>query len=379
MADVVVVGAGPVGLLLAGELTRRGVDVEVLEQRASASSGSRAIGVHPPALAALEAGGVTERLLGDATRVKRGEARSGDRLLGVVRFDRIPARFPFVATLPQSATEAALAARTPAPVRGSRVTAVLPRGDRVLVRSSVDGRTVEREPRIVVVATGAGGRDLVFRQSAARVHAYPDRYVMADAAAPGPPDIAVVHLDAGGVLESFPLPGGRRRFVASDAADADPEPAARLARLRAAVAARGLDTTDITAATGFGVRRFVAPRLRNGRVLVIGDAAHEVSPIGGQGMNLGFLDAATLAPLLAEWMHAGIAPDAGLARWERRRVASARTAARLAAANTAVGRSLGRADAVRRGGVRAMLAPPVRPVLARTYAMGLDRDARSFG
>ena len=51
MREVIVVGAGPVGMLLAGELSRLGVDVELLERRPSAGGGTRAIGVHSPVLA----------------------------------------------------------------------------------------------------------------------------------------------------------------------------------------------------------------------------------------------------------------------------------------------------------------------------------------
>jgi 2-polyprenyl-6-methoxyphenol hydroxylase-like FAD-dependent oxidoreductase len=76
VADVVVVGAGPVGTLLAAELTRLGVEVDLLERRSDAGEGTRAIGVHAPVLAALEASGATERLLAEAVRVSRGEARS---------------------------------------------------------------------------------------------------------------------------------------------------------------------------------------------------------------------------------------------------------------------------------------------------------------
>lgn len=383
MPDVVVVGAGPVGLLLAGELSRRGVDVVVLERRPAAGAGSRAIGVHAPVLAALEASGVTERLLSGAVRVHRGEARAQGRVLGVVRFDRLSTRFPFVATLPQAATESALAARAPAPRRGVTVTGVRPRGDAVQVSGTgtadAGDAAIEIAAQIAVVAGGAGSRALVYRSPALAAREYADRYVMADAAveASVEHDVAVVHLDRDGVLESFPLPGGARRFVAWDSPAADRSPTAQRDRLRAALAARGIATAEpVAEVTGFGVRRVVAGRLRNGRVIVIGDAAHEVSPIGGQGMNLGLLDAVTLAPILAEWVRSGTPPESELRRWERRRVASARTAARLAALNTALGRPLAAgADRVRRLAVHAMLGPATGGIFARAYAMGFDRDA----
>lgn len=379
MPDVVVVGAGPVGMLCAAELAARGVDVEVLERRPSPGSGSRAIGLHSPVLAALERSGTTERLLADAVEVRRGEARADGRVLGVVRFDRLSTRFPFVATLPQAATERTLAAGAPEPLRGARVTALVPRADAVVVRAGVQGHITETPARVVIVATGGAGRDLVYRPDAVRVTEYRDRYLMADAAAGPRPDseVAVVNLDRSGVLESFPLPGGVRRFVAWDEPDADPDPDARTARLRAALLERGehVAADALPAATSFGVRRVVAPRLRTGRIFAIGDAAHEVSPIGGQGMNLGLLDAVRLASLVARWMHSGSAPEPELRRWEAARVASARTAARLAAVNTALGRPLRGLHAARGMLVRAMLAPPAGRLFAHAYAMGLDADA----
>ncbi len=372
MTDVIVVGAGPVGTLLSGELARRGVDVTVLERRTERGYGTRAIGVHGPVLSALEPSGITERLLDGAVRVHRGEGRSGGRTLGTVRFDRLSTRFPFVATLPQSNTETALALHAPAARRGVTVTGIAAQDYGIRVSTVSE----EFAAPLVVLTGGWAGRALAYRPGAVSVREYRDRYLMTDAAVPPGNDetLAVVHLDRGGVLESFPLPGGRRRFVAWDQAPSDE--ATRVSRLRAAVAARGEAADAVTSATSFRVRRVVAPRLRRSRMFVIGDAAHEVSPIGGQGMNLGLLDAVTLAPLLAEWVRSGAAPEPALRRWERRRVASARTAAVIATANTALGRPMGfSGDAARGAALRLALAPPVGGLFAHAYAMGFDRDA----
>jgi 2-polyprenyl-6-methoxyphenol hydroxylase-like FAD-dependent oxidoreductase len=373
--EVIVVGAGPVGTLLAAELSRHHVDVTLLERRAGPGDGTRAIGVHAPVLAALEASGTTERLLAGAVRVSRGDARSDGRALGVVRFDRLNRRFPFVAALPQAATEEALAGGAPEPRRGATVTSVTPRAGSIRLALQDD------EPMtapIVVVAGGWRARALVYRPGGLHVRPYDDRYLMADVASERDRDLAVVNIDRAGVLESFPLPGGRRRFVAWDVDPSDASAPGRAARLRSALRARGEDAAAqrVATATAFEVRRAVAPGLRRGGLFAIGDTAHEVSPIGGQGMNLGLLDAATLAPLLAAWVRTGRAPEAELARWERRRLASARTAARLAALNTSLGRPLGgTAHAVRRAGLRVALLPPGARLLAHAYAMGFDRDA----
>lgn len=373
MPDVLVVGAGPVGMLLAGLLQRSGVETAVVEKRPTASDGSRAIGVHAPALAALEPSGHTERLLASALRVTRGEARDEGGVFGVVRFDRLSARFPFVATLPQAATEAAFAEGAPPPRRGVDVQSIRPDGQGMRV-TTASGETLRAS--VVVVAGGARARSLVFRPGTMTVREYPDQYLMADLAAPGGA-VAVVHLDRGGVLESFPLPGGVRRFTAWDAAPEDERPAARLDRLRVALDRRGAHeaAASLTSAGAFRVRRAVAPALVRDRLFVVGDTAHEVSPIGGQGMNLGLLDVATLAPLVTSWVRSGRRPDAQLRRWERDRLASARTAAVLAAGNMALGRPAGAlGHAARRAVLGAVLRSPARSAVAHAYAMGLDRS-----
>jgi 2-polyprenyl-6-methoxyphenol hydroxylase-like FAD-dependent oxidoreductase len=389
VTDVVVVGAGPVGALLAAELQRHGVEVRVLERRPTSGHGSRAIGVHAPVLAALERSGITERLLEKALRVPRGVARSGDHVLGIVRFDRLSTRFPFVATLPQAETEAVLAAVSPAPERGLEVTRVRPRAGEVELEVTRhagpdDGAVEQLTAPIVVLAGGWTARSLVYRDGRVPTTTYHDRYLMSDIAVPERPDAdtAVVNLAPSGVLESFPLPGSLRRVVAWDAAatmltdEAAVDLAAvRVQRLQAALRARGeASVADaVETATAFGIRRVCAPQLRRGRLFVIGDAAHEVSPIGGQGMNLGLLDAIGLAPLLARWVRERTAPDADLAAWERRRVRSAVRAGQLAAVNTVLGRPRrGAADVARRTLVRGMLTPPLGRGFAWAYAMGFD-------
>lgn len=392
MTDVLVIGAGPVGMLLAAELARLGIETSVVEARDDRSAGTRAVGVHSAALTALEPSGATDRLLAAARRVRTGVALSEGRLLGAVHFSRLPSRHPYVATLPQHATEAALAATAaswgaPAVRRGTSVRRVSPEGAGVAL-DLVDrhGRSAVEHARIVVIATGSRGRALSPLTAAVRTREYPDRYLMTDAPDTGDDgDAAVVRLDGGGVLESFPLPAGMRRYVAWVEAGGVESGEAAADRLRAIVerrtgSARAADA--ITSASAFGVRRALVRAMRDGPVFAIGDAAHEVSPIGGQGMNLGLIDAAALAPLLARWVRGGTAPDPDLQTWERRRRAAAVLSGRIAAANTALGRASGGVpDRARRGLVRLALRGRAGNILARAYAMDFDpaagRSARS--
>jgi 2-polyprenyl-6-methoxyphenol hydroxylase-like FAD-dependent oxidoreductase len=392
MSEVLIVGAGPVGVMLAAELARLGVEASVVEGRGDPSAGTRAVGLHSAALSLLEESGATERLLAAARRVRAGVALAHGRRLGTVHFDRLDSRHPYVATLPQHATESALAATAAswgAPEVRRGLTA-----RRVSRRASVDepgveielvdraGRsTTERAP-IVVIATGSRGRRISPLTAAVRMRDYPDRYLMTDApdtSADG--DVAVVRLEPDGVLESFPLPNGMRRYVAwvekGGAEDGD----AAVDRLRSLVARRMGTATGadaISSATAFGVRRALVPAMRDGGVFAIGDAAHEVSPIGGQGMNLGLIEAATLAPLLALWVRHGAAPEAELGAWERRRLAAAALSGRIAAANTTLGRSTGRAaHRTRQVAVGLALRGAAGNMLARAYAMGFDPDFRA--
>jgi 2-polyprenyl-6-methoxyphenol hydroxylase-like FAD-dependent oxidoreductase len=230
--------------------------------------------------------------------------------------------------------------------------------------------------RFVIGADGSRStvRDLLGIATTGR--AYPDRYAMgdfADVEDPAARTDALVDVGPAGVVESFPLPGDRRRYVVLLASSDDPSPSA--ADLAAIVAARtGVrpDPTSCSMRSGFGVRRREAERVGVGRVVLAGDAAHEISPIGGQGMNLGWLDAAELAPLLAEAVASGSAGP--WPEYARRRQAVARRAARQAEVNMALGRPFGRplgrvGAAGREALLRTVLSLPTADALAGVYAM----------
>lgn len=98
MTEVIVVGAGPVGLLLAGDLAEAGVAVTVLERRdGTISNLSRAFGVHARTLEQLDARGVADEL------VPMGAALSTLRLFGGAELDlgTMPSRFPYLLITPQ--------------------------------------------------------------------------------------------------------------------------------------------------------------------------------------------------------------------------------------------------------------------------------------
>ena len=386
--DVLIVGAGPTGLLLAALLARRGVDVLVLDRRERPGTHSRAIGLHPPALAALERLGLAEAAVAAGEPIRSGRARSGGRDLGRLHFARAWPDRPFVLSLPQSRTEELLVERladlAPAALRrGWEVVDLHQRPGAVdVVARSVGARSrATLRARVVVGADGSRSRvrDLVGVTTTAV--AYRDTYLMGDVADPDGHTRrreAVIHLEPAGVVESFPLPGGRRRWVAhtgSTVVEATPAALAAIVRERTV---ERIDPDTATMISEFTVRRRMVRKMVSTRAVLIGDAAHEISPIGGQGITVGWLDALALTPLLSGLPgcdDGGALSDApAFLRFERRRTKAARRSARMAHLNMALGRPAPKpVDRGRSLLVALLLGSPARYALAWIYSMGWAR------
>ncbi|MEJ1086763.1 NAD(P)/FAD-dependent oxidoreductase [Microbacterium sp. Mu-80] len=298
--DVIIAGAGPVGMLLGCLLAERGVDVMICERRDGPDERTRAIGVHPPGLAALDAAGVSAQFRGEAVALERGEVHARGRMLASVAFGAERR----VLVLPQRRTDAILRERLKAlgvPVRTKcEVVAVHQDESAVTVRARSEGQERETDASLLVVADGVRSalREALHipwqrRGSAAR-------YSMIDVPDADEEPVARLYCEPGGLVESFPLPQGRRRWVVRHARGVETLPAERFV---AEIGARtGIRITiaepATTEPTTFIASQHRAERTAYGRVVLLGDAAHEISPIGGQGMNLGWANALELAGVL---------------------------------------------------------------------------------
>ncbi len=342
--DVVIVGAGPVGLFMGALLLQGGHHVRILERRISRSGRSRAIGIHPPALAELARAGVADELIAAGVLIRRGVAYSQRQKVATLAFDGDPA-YPFILAVPQAVTEnilekTVLALDPGAIIRGADVQEVVDdfRSVHIVAASSSGG--LEFRARLAVAADGAHSliRQRVLPHLPSR--SYPDSYIMGDFAdTTGHGTDAVLFLEPAGIVESFPLPGSVRRWVVRLGAPDKGSTAAGLAELVGVRTGEVLDAGTNTMLSAFEVRSRLAKRMVHGRLVLLGDAAHEISPIGGQGMNLGWLDAAALAPIMANSFQGD---DVGriLKNFEKSRRSAALRASRQAGLNMALGRPL---------------------------------------
>ena len=301
--EVLIVGAGPVGLATAAALAGAGIDVTVADRAPTAAHTSRAAVVHAHTLEVLDRIGAAAPLVAAGIPAPRFTIRDRDRTLVPIAFDGLPTRYPYALMVPQSTTEAVLHDRLVA--AGGRVH----RGHAAV---GLAGRAVTFDTggtvttRYVVAADGMhstirGLAGIGFGAGSGRPG---ESFALADVKVDGGPprDEVVLYFSRAGLLVWAPLPGGTVRIVAA-VGDAPEQPGP--AYVQALLDDRGpvrspARVTDVVWGSRFRVHHRVADSFRAGPVLLAGDAGHVHSPAGGQGMNLGLKDALALAGALTE-------------------------------------------------------------------------------
>lgn len=376
MTDVLIVGGGPVGLFLGSLLLQQGVAVRVLEKRSGRNAHTRAIGIHPPALAALERIGVASELIARGVPIRQGFAVSRGRRIARMPFAPVSHRYPFVLAVPQPVTEEVLERRlreldSGALLRNARVTGMHDDGGRVTLSVTTAGDAASCTGAFVVGADGAYSTVRTLLGIAAAEKLYPDHYLMGDFPESSPfGSDAALFLERDGIVESFPLPGNVRRWVVRLGKPPACPDAEQLAGLVARRTRMQLDAGANTMFSSFSVRSRLAAEMVSGRTALIGDAAHEISPIGGQGMNLGWLDAEALLPAVLAVVR-DEASVAALRRFDATRRRAAAAAKRQAEVNMALGRPL--PDGLLRPRntaiARAAAIPAFNAMVARRFTM----------
>jgi 2-polyprenyl-6-methoxyphenol hydroxylase-like FAD-dependent oxidoreductase len=333
--DVIIVGAGPVGLLLGNLLGKAGLRVIILERRTEPLAHSAAIGITPPSLHILSKLGLERAFMDRGVKVRDCIIHGESGRLGCVSFRDIPDKFRWVLSLPQSGTIALLQenlAEFPNVTlqSGVEVTGVERCADRAnvdIAPKNAGGASQRLSARWVVACDGA--RSSVREQLgiAAPGKTYPCHFVMGDfveRSALG--DEAHLFFKADGSVESFPLPNGLRRWIVQTTEFTQPAPRGFISSIVERRAGIVLPPDDQTNESAFTPRRFDCRRYHEGRFILCGDAAHGMSPIGGQVMNTGFADAEFLAGILPAIVQRREASWPLLEAYQRFRRKAARTA-----------------------------------------------------
>jgi 2-polyprenyl-6-methoxyphenol hydroxylase-like FAD-dependent oxidoreductase len=322
--DVVIVGAGPTGLALAGELRLAGVGCRVLERRSEEPNITRAFAVHARTLELLDARGLAEEELRRGIPVRSVAPVPGT----VLDLSIVPSRFPLVLMVPQSGTEQLLERRAvelgAEITRGVEVVGLTQDDDGVrLDVMGPDGPDTVRA-RYVVGTDGAHssvrrlvGVDFVGTQYATHI-------LLADVRLTRPPgDTLFGAFTQEGLVLFVPFGDGWFRAIAWDRTRENvplDEPVT-LEELRSAfqrIAGDDFGMGEPRWRTRFLSERRQASTYRVGRVFLAGDAAHVHSPVGGQGMNTGIQDAMNLGWKLAATLQ-GWAPRGLLDTYQQER------------------------------------------------------------
>lgn len=316
--EVVVVGAGPAGMMLAAELTLAGADVVVVERRETQDLESpRARGLHARTIEVLDQRGIADRFLAAGTPMQV-QAFAGIPL----DISDFPTRHNYGLALVQGDFERIMAAWLAELGvrfrRGCEVTEVTTRDEGVEV-TLADGTTVRAQ-----YVVGCDGSRSTVRKAAGIDFVGWEPSICWITAEVEVREQPVFGMRGGGGIG--PAGGGR---VGVTLAELDTDARFReptLADLRAALVR--VDGTDYGAHSPRYISRFTdmtrqAVAYRAGRVLIAGDAAHVHAPLGGQGLNLGVQDSVNLGWKLAQVVH-GTSPTTLLDTYgfERRPVAA---------------------------------------------------------
>ncbi|MBT2488575.1 FAD-dependent monooxygenase [Streptomyces sp. ISL-96] len=311
-AAVIVVGAGPAGMMLAGELRLAGVDVVVLERLEKRTGESRGLGFTARTMEVFDQRGILPRF-GEVETSNQGHFGGLPIDFGVLEGALQAAK-----TVPQSVTETHLeqwAASLGADIRrGHEVLSLRDDGDGVTVE--VRGPQGEHTLRAAYLVGCDGGRSMVRKAAGFDFPGTPATMEMYLA------DIKGIELAPrmigetlpGGMVMVGPLPGGITRIIVCERGTPpqrreSPPPFDEVADAWKRLTGEDISHAEPVWVSAFGDATRQVTEYRRGRVILAGDSAHIHLPAGGQGMNTSIQDAVNLGWKLGAVVNATASPD----------------------------------------------------------------------
>jgi 2-polyprenyl-6-methoxyphenol hydroxylase-like FAD-dependent oxidoreductase len=301
--QVLVVGAGPTGLLLAAELERRDVPCLLIDALDAPQGWDRATVVHERSLQIFEALGIVDPFLAEGVKTRGARFHSDGEVLAELSLDLTGSRYGFQLGLSEEVTESVLTGYLEAHgggvTRSTRLVGMEPGEDAVTATLE---RGDERREVVAQWVVGCDGHHSFVREAAGIEFPGADidaQWAVFDAIVEGwndDYDLVFAHFDQPTVILT-PLPERRWRVYlrrASDSSDLVAEAGEVLRRYKP-----GATFTEVDNLARFRCHSRLAARYRSGRVLLAGDAAHACTPSEGHGMNTGLQDAFNLGWKLA--------------------------------------------------------------------------------
>lgn len=331
-------------MYLAIRLIQKGISCRILEKRTTIDRHSKSLGIHPVSLELFKKAGIIDLFLKEGLKIKKGIAFWDTEKIGEITFEKCPPPYPFILALPQWKTEEILERKVKnlddtVLIRGAEVKGFLQNDRSVEITYQYEGKTDVIHSRFIV---GCDGKNSLVRQTSGIKfvgEAYPDCYIMGDFEDTTQfGQDAAVYLHSEGLIESFPLPNGQRRWVVkTDRYVKEPTPQIIVSLVHDRIQHKLYGTKNYMISS-FGVQQYNADNYFDRNVLIAGDAAHVVSPIGGQGMNLGWLDAEDAASVLRFTVKNPIDQKTLFSEYSIRRKKIAKQVARRAEINMHLGR-----------------------------------------
>ncbi len=313
--DVLVVGAGPTGLVLALWLVKAGVKVRIVDAAEGPGETSRAMGVQARTLEFYAQLGFADEVVAKGIEAAEISLRERGQLRGRAAFGQFGkglSPFPFLLSFPQDEHERLLLAQLEAAgcqvERKTKLEGLLEKGDHVSAVLDRGGVTEIVETKFLCGCDGAHSATRAGLLIGLPGGTYSQIFFVADAEVEGEAADGNIDLCMSGEDFCIVLPLRREKSVrligivpGPTAPTPDPK-ASQMTFEDVAPAVRrntGLDIRKVNWFSTYRVHHRVAERFRQGRVFLLGDAAHIHSPVGGQGMNTGIGDAVNLGWKLA--------------------------------------------------------------------------------
>lgn len=305
--DVLVIGAGPVGLFCANELIRHGLRCRIIDKKSGLSDKSKALGLHIRTLDVLDDCGFIDEVLAQGLKITKVVFKSKGHVLMTASFAGVEADRHFLIDLPQNQTEAILYEGLKN--KGidvewkTELTALAQETDHVrAIFTKPNGKSEEVSARWLIACDGAHSTTRHLSNMDFVGAAYQQSWWLADLIIDWqlPPDTMHVYLHNSGPLACFPMQEKRYRLVMTSPLGHETEPS--FEDIKSVFAERSSDAAVLSNPiwiTKFNLHHRQIQHYRKERVFFAGDAAHIHSPMGGQGLNTGIQDAYNLVWKLA--------------------------------------------------------------------------------